>query len=99
MQGSTAYRAELEHSFGDINDENRRTKKIGWMDWMDYDMEELVEEKRKDAQQTVLDSLPEKYKVPHKVFHNLLCTSLQTPLFLIMYTSLNISPLKLTFAE
>lgn len=66
MQGSTAYRAELEHSFGDINDPNRRTKKIGWTDWMDYDMEELVEEKRKDAQQTVLDSLPEKYKVPHK---------------------------------
>jgi cation-transporting ATPase 13A1 len=66
MQGSTAYRAELEHSLGDVNDPNRRTKKIGWTDWMDYDMEQLVEEKRKDAQQTVLDSLPAKYQVPHK---------------------------------
>lgn len=66
MQGSTAYRAELEHTLGDVNDPSRRTKKIGWTDWMNYDMEELVEEKRKDAQQTVLDSLPAKYKVPHK---------------------------------
>ena len=57
MQGSTIYRAELEHSFGDINDPHRRTQKLSWTSWMDYDMEELVEEKKKDKQQSVLDSL------------------------------------------
>ena len=66
MQGSTIYRAELEHSLGDINDPNRRIKKIGWTDWMDMDMEELVEEKKRDAQQSVADSLKAKERVPHK---------------------------------
>ena len=66
MQGSTIHRAELEHSLGDINDPNRRSKKIGWTDWVDMDMEELVEEKKKDAQQSVMDSLKAKDRVPHK---------------------------------
>ncbi|CAB9496617.1 Probable manganese-transporting ATPase catp-8 [Seminavis robusta] len=67
MQGSTIYRAELEHSFGDLNDPNRRTQKLSWTSWMDYDMEELVEEKKKDAQQSVIDSLSQKERVPHKL--------------------------------
>jgi manganese-transporting P-type ATPase len=66
MQGSTIYRAELEHTFGDINDPNRRTQKLGWNSWMDYDMEELVEEKKKDKQQSVIDSLTLKERVPNK---------------------------------
>jgi len=66
MQGSTVYRAEFVHSLGDVNDPNRRVKKIGWTDWMDMDMEELVEEKKKDLQQSVLDSLTNKERVPNK---------------------------------
>jgi len=66
MQGSTVYRKELEYNFGDVNDPNRRTKKIGWMDWIDYDMEELVEEKKKDLHTSVVDSLSAKERVPHK---------------------------------
>lgn len=59
-------RAELEHSLGDINDPNRRTKKIGWTDWMDYDIEELAAEKKRDKERSVLDSLPKSMRVPSK---------------------------------
>ncbi|KAL3924764.1 MAG: hypothetical protein SGILL_000846 [Bacillariaceae sp.] len=66
MEGSTKQRAQLEHSFKDINDPNRRTKKIGWFDWMDMDIEELAAEKKKDKEKTVLDSLPKNMRVPSK---------------------------------
>jgi len=57
-------RAELEHSLQDINDPNRRTKKIGWTDWMDMDIEELAAEKKRDKEKSVLDSLPKSMRVP-----------------------------------
>jgi len=66
MEGSTRYRAELEHAMHDLDDANRRTKKLGWFDWMDMDIEELVEEKKRDKQQNVLDSLPASMRVPGK---------------------------------
>lgn len=66
MEGSTKLRAELEHSFADINDPNRRTKKIGWFDWMDMDIEELAAEKKKDKVRNVLDSLPKNMRVPSR---------------------------------
>eukprot|EP00534_Pseudo-nitzschia_fraudulenta_P012894 CAMPEP_0201223372 /NCGR_PEP_ID=MMETSP0851-20130426/193078_1 /ASSEMBLY_ACC=CAM_ASM_000631 /TAXON_ID=183588 /ORGANISM="Pseudo-nitzschia fraudulenta, Strain WWA7" /LENGTH=1522 /DNA_ID=CAMNT_0047513131 /DNA_START=482 /DNA_END=5050 /DNA_ORIENTATION=+ len=66
MEGSTKLRAELEHSFADINDPNRRTKKLGWLDWMDMDIEELASEKKKDKEKSVLDSLPKNMRVPSR---------------------------------
>jgi hypothetical protein len=66
MEGATKMRAELEHSLGDINDPNRRTKKIGWTDWMDYDIEELAAEKKRDKERSVLDSLPKSMRVPSR---------------------------------
>ena len=38
----------LEHTFGDINNPNRRTEKLGWFAWMDMDIEELAAEKKRD---------------------------------------------------
>lgn len=64
MEGSTKLRAELEHTFSDINDPNRRTKKLGWFAWMDMDIEELAEEKKRDKIKSVLDSLPKNMRVP-----------------------------------
>lgn len=66
MEGSTKLRAELEHSFADINNPNRRTKKLGWLDWMDMDIEELAAEKKKDKEKSVLDSLPKNMRVPSR---------------------------------
>ena len=66
MEGSTKLRAEIEHSFRDINDPNRRTQKIGWYDWMDMDIEELAQEKKRDKERNVLDSLPKHMRVPNK---------------------------------
>ena len=66
MEGSTKLRAELEHSFADINDPNRRTKKLGWFDWMEMDIDELAAEKKRDKEKTVLDSLPKSMRVPSR---------------------------------
>jgi manganese-transporting P-type ATPase len=67
MQGTTRLRAELEHSLvRDLNDPNRRVKKIGFMDWADMDVEQLVEEKKRDKERNVLDSLPKHMRVPNK---------------------------------
>lgn len=66
MEGSTKLRAELEHSFQDINDPKRRTKKIGWFDWMDMEIEELAAEKKRDKEKSVLDSLPKNMRVPSR---------------------------------
>lgn len=64
MEGTTRLRAELEYSFADLNDPARRTKKIGWMDWVDMDIEELAAEKKRDKEKNVLDSLPKSMRVP-----------------------------------
>jgi manganese-transporting P-type ATPase len=66
MEGATKLRAELEHSFADINNPNRRTKKLGWNAWMDMDIEELVAEKKRDMEKSVLDSLPKSMRVPNR---------------------------------
>ena len=66
MEGQTKMRAELEHSLGDINDPNRPTKKVGWFDWMNMDIEEHAERKKRDKEKTVLDSLPKKMRVPSR---------------------------------
>jgi cation-transporting ATPase 13A1 len=66
MEGQTKMRAELEHSLGDLNDPNRPTKKVGWFDWMDMDIEEHAERKRREKEKTVLDSLPKKMRVPNR---------------------------------
>ena len=66
MEGATRLKAEMEHSFADINDPNRRVKKIGWFDWMDMEIEELAAEKKKDKEKNVLDSLPKNMRVPSR---------------------------------
>ncbi|GAX25788.1 cation-transporting ATPase 13A1 [Fistulifera solaris] len=66
MEGATKLRAQFEHSFHDLDDPNRRIKKIGWMDWMDMDIEELAAEKKRDKEQSVLDALPKSMRVPNK---------------------------------
>lgn len=66
MEGQTKMRAELEHSLGDINDPNRYTKKMGWFDWADMDIEEAAERKKKDKERNVLDSLPKHMRVPSR---------------------------------
>jgi manganese-transporting P-type ATPase len=66
MVGMTRYRAEFEHVYQDINNPDRRTKKIGYFDWMNMDIEQLAEEKKKDKQRSVLDSLPKSMRVPNK---------------------------------
>jgi len=70
MEGSAKLRAELEHTFADINDPNRRTKKLGWFDWMDMDIEELAVEKKKDKEKSFLDSLPKNMRCPSKYSPN-----------------------------
>lgn len=59
-------RAELEFSLGDINDPDRPANKVGWMDWVDADIEELAERKKREKEKTVLDSLPKGQRVPSK---------------------------------
>ena len=66
MEGSTRFRAELEHAIHDLDDANRRTQKLGWFAWMDMDIEELVEEKKRDKQKSVLDALPASMRIPGK---------------------------------
>ena len=66
MEGATKLRAQLEHSLHDLDDPNRRIKKIGWMDWMDMDIEELAAEKKRDKERSVLDALPKSMRVPNK---------------------------------
>jgi manganese-transporting P-type ATPase len=66
MVGVTRYRAEFEHAFQDVNNAERRTKKIGYFDWVDMDIEQLAEEKKKDKHRSVLDSLPKSMRVPSK---------------------------------
>lgn len=59
-------RAELEHSLGDIDDPNRPIRKMGWFDWMNMDIEEQAERKKREKEKTVLDSLPKKMRVPSR---------------------------------
>ena len=64
MEGTTKMRAELEYALSDINNPERPKDKIGWFDWMNMDIEEHAERKKRDKEQTVLDSLPKHMRVP-----------------------------------
>lgn len=64
MEGSAKMRAELEFALSDINDPDRPTEKMGWFDWMDMDVEEHAERRKREKEKTVLDSLPKSMRVP-----------------------------------
>lgn len=64
LEGETRYRAEFKHSFGDLDNADRRVEKLGWFAWMDMDIEELAAEKKRDKEKNVLDSLPKSMRVP-----------------------------------
>lgn len=64
MEGAAKMRAELEFALSDINDPDRPKEKMGWFDWMDMDVEEHAERKKREKEKTVLDSLPKKMRVP-----------------------------------
>jgi cation-transporting ATPase 13A1 len=67
MEGTAQMRAELKHAMVDLHDDDRRvTDKVGWFDWMNLDIEEHAELKRKERLKNVLDSLPKKMRVPPK---------------------------------
>jgi cation-transporting ATPase 13A1 len=84
MEGRMRYKAELEHAFRNLDDVTRRTQKIGWFDWVEYDVEQLVEEKKRDRERNVLDSLPKSMRVPGKYQ-----TSFWPTLFLGMWATLH----------
>ena len=66
MEGTTKMRAELEYALSDINNPERPKDKIGWFDWVNMDIEEHAERKKRDKEQSVLDSLPKHMRVPKK---------------------------------
>lgn len=66
MEGTNKMRAELEHALSDLNDPDRPAEKVGWFEWMNMDIEEHAERKKKEKEQTVLDSLPKNMRVPKK---------------------------------
>jgi len=66
MEGNTQMRAELEYAFQDVNDPDRPQDKIGWFDWMEMDIEEHAARKKKEKEQSVVDSLPKSMRVPKR---------------------------------
>lgn len=67
MEGTAQMRAELKHAIVDLHDSDRRSSgKVGWFDWMNMDIEEHAELKRKERLKNVLDALPKKMRVPPK---------------------------------
>uniref|UniRef100_A0A7S4HIT1 P-type ATPase A domain-containing protein n=1 Tax=Odontella aurita TaxID=265563 RepID=A0A7S4HIT1_9STRA len=64
MEGSAKMRAELEFALSDINDPDRPKEKLGWFDWMEMDVEDHAERKKREKERTVLDSLPKSMRVP-----------------------------------
>lgn len=87
MEGSTKMRAELTHALSDINDESRPPEKIGWFDWMEMDIEEHAARKKREKEQSVLDSLPKSMRVPKRhapTFASLLCSGILATLHLLV---------------
>jgi cation-transporting ATPase 13A1 len=87
MEGSAKMRAELTHALSDIDDPDRPTKKIGWFDWMDMDIEEHAARKKREKEQSVLDSLPKRMRVPKKhapTFASMLCTGIVLTLHMLL---------------
>uniref|UniRef100_A0A7S3V8N7 Cation-transporting ATPase n=2 Tax=Chaetoceros debilis TaxID=122233 RepID=A0A7S3V8N7_9STRA len=66
LEGSQKFRAEAVHAFADINNPDRPKEKLSWFDWMNMDIEEHAELKKKEKIQSVLDSLPKHMRVPKK---------------------------------
>jgi cation-transporting ATPase 13A1 len=94
MEGANKMRAELEYAFADINDVNRKTDKLGWFDWMNLDIEEAAELKKKEKIQNVLDSLPKHMRVPNKYVADFvpmllmgICVTLHILMVLMQYWS------------
>lgn len=80
-------RAELTHALSDLDDPNRAVKKIGWFDWMDMDIEEHAARKKREKEQSVLDSLPKSMRVPKRhapTFSSMLCTGILVTLHLLV---------------
>ena len=87
MEGSAKMRAELTHALSDLDDPNRATKKLGWFDWMDMDIEEAASRKKREKEQSVLDSLPKSMRVPKKhapTFTSMLCSGILATLHLLV---------------
>jgi cation-transporting ATPase 13A1 len=66
MEGTAKMKAQLEHSYDDVNDPNRRNRKLGYFDWVGMDLEEHAAQKKRDKEKTVLDSLPKRLRVPSR---------------------------------
>ena len=66
MEGTNKMRAELEYAFSDIDNPDRPAEKLSWLDWMNMDIEEHADLKKKEKIQNVLDSLPKHMRVPKK---------------------------------
>ena len=66
MEDTALLRAEAVHKFKDISDEGRlNTDKIGgWFSWVGMDTEEYDQLKKKEKEQSVLDAMPKKMRVP-----------------------------------
>ncbi len=60
-------RAQLEYALSDINDPDRRKNdKLGWFDFLNMDIDEAAEAKKKSKEKSVLDSLPKHMRVPKR---------------------------------
>ncbi len=66
MEGVNKIRAEAELLFSDIDNPDRPAEKLSWLDWMNMDIEEHADLKKKEKIQNVLDSLPKHMRVPKK---------------------------------
>lgn len=80
-------RAELTHALSDLNDPNRPTKKIGWFDWMEMDIEEHASRKKREKETSVLDSLPKSMRVPKRhmpTFSSLLVSGILVTVHLLV---------------
>ena len=91
MEGTAKLRAELSHALSDITDENRYdpTKKMGWFDWLDMDIDEhaALKKRQKKKEQSVLDSLPKSQRVPRRyapTFVSMLCTGILVTVHLLV---------------
>lgn len=87
MEGSAKMRAELTHALSDIDDVARVTRKVGWFDWMEMDIEEHASRKKREKEATVLDSLPKSMRVPKRYaasFSSCLCSGILATLHLLV---------------
>ena len=87
MEGSAKMQAELTHALSDISDPDCPTKKIGCFGWMDMDIEEDTARKKREKEQSVLDLLPKRMRVPKKhvpTFVSVLFTGIASTLHMLL---------------